>query len=323
MACKSASIERAEEQTANALKVINQLRDKIENLAREEEEQFIQRVKEDLKEYQYNDFLEANKNIATKVDFSREFSIDNLTSAITNIIKGAIKLANPNQAVIQILTNAENITIYTDLVNSIAESIKNSTKGGANTSYSKNKLAPGVFSFINSKSMSLINKETFGNEAVTATTFNYVIYYSAIDAQANLMRTSQVDFLIKSINKLNEARLGLLDLWISDQITQEEYDKKLEAYKKQIADLQRKIVEYQNSQIKQFSHSNIKSKTLDSLNLEHALPAIISESLEEDNEALYSKQAVQSILNKATDALGPDSATELDELKAIFNVSDY
>ena len=184
----------------------------------------------DQNEIGVDDLEKLEGNSAIKVDFTHEFNADALIPVITNVLKTAASLISGAGTAAAILTNPENIKTYADLLTSIAESIKTSSSTGANTSFSMNRLAPGFFSFTSTKSMTISDKETFGEESITATTFYYQIYFSKTHA-VKFNDWTRILTLIEVIRKLNDARIGVVDRLVNNEFTLAEFTKLSDSYK--------------------------------------------------------------------------------------------
>ncbi len=230
MACRSASVQRAQKKSEEALKAIKKLEKNIQDLAKAEETEFESKVREFQDDIGVDDLEKLDGNSATKVDFTHEFDADALIPVITNVLKTAASLISGAGTAAAVLTNPQNIKTYADLLSSIAESIKTKSTTGANTSFSMNRLAPGFFSFTSSKSMTISDKETFGEESITATTFYYQIYFSEKHAIKFSIWT-RILTLIEIIRKINDARIGVVDRLVSNEYTLAEFTKLSDSYR--------------------------------------------------------------------------------------------
>jgi len=230
MACRSASVQRAQKKSEEALKAIKNLEKNIQDLASEAEEEFETKISEFQSDIGVDDLEKLEGNSAVKVDFTHEFNADALIPVITNVLKTAGSLISGAGTAVAVLTNPENIKTYADLLSSIAESIKTNSTTGANTSFSMNRLAAGFFAFTSTKSMTISDKETFGEESITATTFYYQIYFSRKHA-IKFNDWTSILTLIEVIRKLNNARIGIVDRLVSNEFTLAEFTKLSDNYK--------------------------------------------------------------------------------------------
>ncbi|MDN3494192.1 v-SNARE N-terminal domain-containing protein [Winogradskyella bathintestinalis] len=287
MACRSASVRRAQKKSEEALKAIKKLEKNISDLAKSEEAVFESKIREFQEDIGVDDLEKLDGNSAVKVDFTHEFNADTLIPVITNVLKTAASLISGAGTAAVILTNPENIKTYADLLSSIAESIKTNSSTGANTSFSMNRLAPGFFSFTSTKSMTISDKETFGEESITATTFYYQIYFSKKHA-VKFNDWTSILTLIEMIRKLNDARIGIVDRLVSNEFTLAEFTKLSDSYKAAIEKHESElsmlinetsVVEVMNKAIKKnYSEKVLDTKTVLSTSMDSK--AILNNAIE-------------------------------------------
>lgn len=241
MACRSASVQRAEKKSEESLMAIKNLEKSIENLAEAEKQDFMSKIEHTMAEMGVDDLDEiGDKNFATKVDFTHEFNADAMIPVITEVLNtAAIAISGTGAAAI--LSNPQNIKTFANLLTSIAEAIKTKSTTGANASFSVIRLAPGFFSFTSTKSKTITDKETFGEESITATTIYYALYFSKKHAD-KVKDWSTILFLIEMIRKLNEARVGLVDSLVKNEISiavftelSSQYKKAIEGYESELS----------------------------------------------------------------------------------------
>lgn len=305
MACRSASVQRAQIKSNNALEAIKRLENDIENLAQAEETDFENKISKNQNDLGIDDLEKVDGNFATKVDFTHEFNADALIPVITNVLNTAATLIAGSGAA-AILTNPENIKTYADLLSSIAEAIKTKSTTGANTSFSMNRLAPGFFSFTSTKAMTITDKETFGEESVTATTFHYALYFSKKHA-IKMGTWNTILSVLEVIRKLNEARIGLVDRLIKNDYTLAEFSALSEHYKLAIEkhESELSILVYEKSVV------GVTKKA------KMSYPSTV-----EVNDVLYNHNESIDILTKAAKLLGSRGslyAPALRETKDLLN----
>ena len=288
MACRSASVQRAEKKSEAALIAIKNLEKSIENLAEAEQQDFMLKIKPTTAEMGIDDLDEiGDKSFATKVDFTHEFNADALIPVITEVLNtAAIAISGTGAAAI--LSNPQNIKTFANLLTSIAEAIKTKSTTGANTSFSAIRLAPGFFSFTSTKSKTIADKETFGEESVTATTIYYALYFSKKHAD-KVKDWSTILFLIEMIRKLNEARVGLVDSLVKNEISIAVFTELSTQYKKAIE-----------------SYESELSILID----EQSVVGVVTKAMERNNyiiepqDVLYSPTESLKVLSNATDIFG-------------------
>ena len=78
--------------------------------------------------------------------------------------------------------------------------------------------------------MTIFDKDTFGEESVTATTFNYGLYFSKQHAE-KVNSWTTIIALIEIIRKLNEARIGVVDRLLKNEYTLATFSELSESYR--------------------------------------------------------------------------------------------
>ncbi|MEM9679521.1 MAG: hypothetical protein AAF901_04290 [Bacteroidota bacterium] len=219
MACRSASVQRAEEKFGGALEAINKLIEKNEKFSQKEEDYFLEQIEKSQNSMGVDDFENVGvKQFATKVEFTSEFNADALVAVISEVLNTAAVIATAGGSAAAIFANPDNIKTFSNLLTAIAESIKTKSTTAANIFYSMNRIAPGLYACTLSKAMTITDKETFGEEAITATTFHYALFFSKQHAQ-KITHWDRILSLLMSIRKLNEARVNLVDQLVDNKIT--------------------------------------------------------------------------------------------------------
>lgn len=312
MACRSASVQRAQKKSKKALLAIKNLEKSIEDLAKAEEQDFISEIKKTMAEIGVDD-LEGvgDKNFATKVDFTHEFNADAMIPVITEVLNSAAIVISGTGAS-AIISNPQNIKTFSKLLTSIAEALKTESTTGVNTSFSVLRLAPGFFSFTSTKSKTITDKETFGEESITATTIYYALYFSKKHAD-KFKVWSTILFLVEMIRKMNEARVGLVDSVVNNKISMAEFIKLSSDYKKAIEDYESELAVLVGEQ----SVVGIVKKA-----------RVKNAYILEPKDILYGKDKSMKILSNATDILGVRSSLytpALRETKELISIlkEDY
>lgn len=310
MACRSASVQRAEKKSEEALMAIKNLEKSIENLAEAEQQDFMSKIEKTMSEMGVDDLDEiGDKNFATKVDFTHEFNADAMIPVITEVLNAAA-IAISGTGAAAILSNPQNIKTFANLLTSIAEAIKTKSTTGTNTSFSVIRLAPGFFSFTSTKSKTITDKETFGEESITATTIYYALYFSKKHAD-KVKDWSTILFLIEMIRKLNEARVGLVDSLVKNELTIAVFTELSSQYKKAIESYESELSILINEQ----SVVGVVTKAMARNNY-----------IIEPKDILYSPNESMEVLSNATDIFGVRGSLytpilrEAQELKSILKV---
>lgn len=133
---------------------------------------------------------------------------------ITDVLK-AVSAQIVGAGAAELVLKPENIKLYADLLGAIAESIKTTSITGGSRSFSRNRIAPGIFAITSAKTMTIFDKDTFGEESITATSFIYGVYFSKQHTEYSV-HWGKIMSLILIIRKLNEARINLVDQLMSN-----------------------------------------------------------------------------------------------------------
>ncbi len=207
MACRSASVERAERKSQKALEVIKKLDESMKSVTQQEVDEFDGRIKEYADNNGISDFKFIDVNTQVKVDYTHEFNIDRLVPVIKGLLDTAAVALGATKA-LEIFANPANIKIFTDLFNGIAQALKTTSSTGAAFSFNASNIAPGFRAFTSIKTRTIQDKETFGQEAITAQTILYKMGLSPTliveDAEIALLLS-----LNATVKYLADARVGL------------------------------------------------------------------------------------------------------------------
>ncbi|WP_109830135.1 hypothetical protein [Reichenbachiella versicolor] len=222
MACKSPSLEKVVKKTDAAKAVVVKLQKQLESLQIADEAEFNKRKNDLQSNLGVSDFKEANYSTTVKVEYSHEFSLDLLVPIITESIQLIASTLAPGSAGLKVLTSPDAINSYISLVTSIAEAAKSSSSADAAVSFNANKLAPGAWSLIATRSTSIRDKDTFGEESVTATLFQYGLYTSVENAK-NEVAYSLVLNSATAIVKLSDAKTLYLNKLLKEDISVAQY----------------------------------------------------------------------------------------------------
>ncbi|EFA84265.1 hypothetical protein PPL_03342 [Heterostelium album PN500] len=180
-----------------------------------------------------------NKEVQT--EFSSEFNLDNIKNIVSQVLKSTDREVN----LIQDLRNKplasdDNINSLTVLVGSLDQRSKAFSSSIPSSSYSfiYNRVAPGVFVFICSSSVTLEDKKKFfGNEIVITTVFLYKMMFSIQD-EANSVKVEEEDNIRKTINVLKSDQLILSQYLKDGKISPEEWKEKDDKFLAMIKKLQ-------------------------------------------------------------------------------------
>lgn len=216
MSCKSPSLERVTQRSEKAKKQIEELNKQLSDLENSAKLQFEAKIKEHAKKAKVDDFRRLIFNSAIKTEYSHEFSLDKIAPVISAVL-GAVaqSLTGP---VMQVLTSPKAISSYSDLVVSISEAAKSNSSASSNLTFSANRIAPGVFAFLSANSISIKDSDTFGEEAITATS----IFYSLNNSIEDLQQTTNFNLAYlntKLLLKFKNIQIGYADELAKGKIT--------------------------------------------------------------------------------------------------------
>lgn len=201
-ACRSASVSRVADKTKNAMDKIQELETKIKGKSDEYEKEFNKRINQSLADAKVTDGRLGDVKNDIKVEYANEFSIDKITGVITSSIKAFGKASSKGgKLTAESVTSPEALSAYTDLVNQIGEAAKTESKSAASFSYSMSRLGPGLFVFLSATASNLQDSETFGDEAITATSFMFRL----VESEDDIKQSTNFDLTLIQAATLKEA----------------------------------------------------------------------------------------------------------------------
>lgn len=216
MSCKSPSLERVTQRSEKAKKQIEELNKQLSDLENSAKKQFEAKIEEHAKKAKVDDFRRLIFNSAIKTEYSHEFSLDKIAPVISAAL-GAVAQSLTG-SVMQVLTSPKAISSYSDLVVSISEAAKSNSSASSSLTFSANRIAPGVFAFLSANSISIKDSDTFGEEAVTATS----IFYSLNNSIEDLQQTANFDLAYLNTElllKFKNIQIGYADELANGKIT--------------------------------------------------------------------------------------------------------
>ncbi len=243
MACKSASVEKAEKKAGEAMEIIVKLRKKAEQKAKDYETTFRSRIAEFENQLGVDDFIMRQYRETTKVEFTHEFNLDQLVPAIQASIELLVNVLAPGSAAVNVLTSPESLKTYASLVNSIAQAAKTESKADVSTTFSVTPVAPGVYLFMSSSAATITDKETFGNESITATNIYYAVYTS--NADMDVSDATLIMNIAEIILNLAKLKLDAIKMVAEGTMTMQQYrvfraqiDEEINYERKKLAELE-------------------------------------------------------------------------------------
>jgi len=238
MVCTSGSVQNAADKTAKAKEQVNELQKKLENDASAADAKFKNMINTSLIAAKVTDQRLLGENYDIKVEYVSEFSLDKIANVIKKALAEIKKTKKAESGDVAMTDDA--IDGYADLIGAIADAAKSTSQAAASLSYSMNRLAKGIFAFVYATSVTLRDVDTFGEEAVTATSIFYKFYESIDDAN---QETAFSNAVIDSDRVIHWKALqaSYIDDYAKGTLNETEYEKKDEFAEKQLAKAQKDL----------------------------------------------------------------------------------
>ncbi len=238
MSCKSPSIERVVQNSQRAKEQIEILNNQIAELSEAGKDQFYQKIQEHSDLARISDFRELIFSSATKTEYSHEFSLDKIAPVIARTLEAVA--ASLTGSALAVITSPKAIKSYSDLILSITEAAKTKSRASNNLAFSATRIAPGIYAYLSSNTLSIEDKETFGEESVTATS----ILYSLRNSEQDIVHTTNFEFSYldaELLLKLKHIQIGYADDLAKGLITIAIWFEKDAQINKAIIDIQKRI----------------------------------------------------------------------------------
>lgn len=238
MTCRTASVERVADKTVKAKEQIDKLLATLKNDEATTKQDFFSQIDEHLKSGNIGDGRQILFNSDIKVEYTSEFSLDKIASVITKALDAVAAAKDP--AVASPAMSKEALAAYADLVNSVAEAAKTSSTASGSLAFSMTRVSPGLFSFLRASSVNIKDDETFGTEAVTATTVFYR-FMQSIDDIKNEAKFIGALISYDTLLRLKRVQAALVDQLASGEITVDVWMAKDAAMAKAVAQKQKEL----------------------------------------------------------------------------------
>lgn len=242
MACRTPSVERVVDKTANAKEQIDKLEVMIKSQEAANKLNFFNQIDAHLSSSNLTDARQIDYNSYIKTEYTSEFSLDKIAEVVTSSLNAAKALTNP--AITNPAMSPAAIDAYVDVVNTIAEAAKSSSTAAASVSFSMNRISPGMFAFLFASSMNIQDDETFGKEAVTTTAIFYRLVQSIQDLKLQGEFDAakiEIELNLQSFRKFKTLQVALIDQLGNNQIDIETYEKLDAFYTKKVEELKSKM----------------------------------------------------------------------------------
>ena len=238
MSCKSPSLERVVQKSGKAKKQVENLNKQLIDLELKSKKQFNLKINSFSKRAKIKDFRELIYNSGIKTEYSHEFSLDKIAPIISSALEAVAQ--SLTGSVMQVLTSPKAISSYSDLVVSISEAAKSNSSAANNLTFSANRIAPGVFAFLSANSVSIKDKDTFGEEAVTATS----IFYSLNNSIDDLKQSANFDLAYldtELLLKFKHIQVGYVDDLARGEITIAVWNEKNQLIEQTIQSIKKRL----------------------------------------------------------------------------------
>ena len=245
MVCRSPSVERVAEKSAEATKALAEFAKMNKEGAQAYEAEFRKKIDVELMRAGITDqTFPLATGIDTQTEYASEFNIDNITGVVeaTLLSLQAVTAGGPAGPTLDAATSPAAFDSYAQVVQSIGASLKSSSESSSTFTFQMTKIGPGIFAFISAQSANLKDVETFGEEAVSSITFVFTFAQSIQDIEnttgyeaarnaAEAITILKTKTLIESaiiasdtIIKLKQAQADLVDGLISGEFSVVQYD---------------------------------------------------------------------------------------------------
>jgi len=176
MACRTPDVERVADKHVKAQEQIDKLEVSLKSKNEEYKKEFFEEIDQNLADAKITDGKQLDYNNQIKVEYTSEFSLDKIAKVVIAAVNAAVAANNPASPTPGM--DKEAVEAYTAVVNTVAEAAKSKSTSAASYSFTMTRLCPGMYSFLMAKSTSILDDETFGTEAVSAT----VVYYRVMQS---------------------------------------------------------------------------------------------------------------------------------------------
>lgn len=220
--CRSAKVKNATHGLQVAANAINDLEESQRGREKELKLIFYEKMDERFQQSGINDAEELSYSSHMKTEFAAEFNLDAVADAISKALKVAATTAAAAEAP---FLAPEAIKSYADLVTSLAECAKSSSKAANNLSFDMIHLSPGIIAFLFAVSTTATDKSVFGEESVTCT----VLFHCIVSSKRALGMHSEFSsalHLADTIRRFERVRATLVEDWSNGKLTDVEFDQK-------------------------------------------------------------------------------------------------
>ncbi|WP_420318994.1 hypothetical protein [Ekhidna sp.] len=242
MACKSGNINEAAQKSGKARDALEKLEEEMKAISGSYKREFSDQIDETAKSLDIDDFKKEVLSYDMKVEYSSEFSLEAMVEVIVktlNVVGKSIQ----GGSLLTVLTSNDYVESYKGFVNAIAEAAKSSSSISFSSTFSMTKIAKGTYAFLSSASRNITDKDTFGKEAVTATTIFYAVYHSQkkfdSDTEYSMYYTHALNYdiwqeiLTERIKQFKDGQISMQDYISQKSFIQQQLEELKEKIEKE------------------------------------------------------------------------------------------
>lgn len=212
MACTAGSVKKVADNHVKAADEIKKLEDALKAQNDANKTMFFSEIDSHLASAKITDARQLEYASDMKIEYTSEFSLDKIAAVVVSVLKAAIAANNPTSPTPGM--DKEAIEAYTMVVNTVAEAAKSNSQSSSSLSFSMSRLCPGMFAFLMAKSTNILDEDTFGSEAVTATSIFYRVMQSIDDIK------NQAEWGLTVLDAKNLIAMKVLQLGLTKRLAE-------------------------------------------------------------------------------------------------------
>lgn len=216
MTCTSGSVEKVSKNHTNAAEQIKKLEAALQANQTTYKNEFFAQIAQSLASAKITDARQLEYAENMKTEYTSEFSLDKIAAVVVAALNAVVAAKDPTSPTPGM--DKEAIEAYTAVVNTVAEAAKSSSQSSSSLAYSMSRLCPGIYAFLQAKSTSILDEDTFGSEAVSVTSIFYRVMQSIDDIK------NEAKFGLAVLDAQNLIDMKKLQLGLTKRLTDGEID---------------------------------------------------------------------------------------------------
>ncbi len=241
MACFSTSLEEVVKKSDAARVQVENLQKGLDKSDASNKQIFEKKRDEFFKNVGLDDVKNGQISHNIKVEFASEFSLEKIIPVVKAAIDAAVAVYSGGKPI-----GGNTQKAFSDLVVSIGECAKFSSKATSSMSFATNRLSPGLFVSLYAASVTIEDSNMFGKKAVTATMYYYQLSQSNKDIEVDMTRELLLMYA-ESVISLNRRILELADQVSKKEISIEDFDERKATIRALINDLKPVVANYKKA----------------------------------------------------------------------------